>query len=170
MPAIPALSVEGWNEVRKAYEIGVDPSALSQEYGVTLEAIRKRKQREGWLTLQSIENQAQAMREKREQTQGLSRNVPKAEEVAGKSLVERGERHAIRVFEAASAALERSLPTLPDPDNWKTAAIADQMARRAAGMDKQASVTVNVGGLFGGMAEGVTLEVESGEPLETQQE
>lgn len=150
------LGPDGWLDIRRASEMGVDDVTLSQEYGVTRAAIRKRREREGWITAQKLEDQVEAMRAKRSENTIASQVVtgggkiaPKALEVAAKSLAERGDAYGLRVFDYASSAVQKAMDQglLPTPDNWKTVAIADQMARRAAGLDKtsaSANVSVNL--------------------------
>ncbi len=82
----------------------------------------------------------------RNESLGMSRDVLKASGAVAESLANRGEMHALRVFDFASKATQDAIAKgiIGLPESWKTLQIADTLARRAAGLDKNTDQTVSV--------------------------
>jgi hypothetical protein len=104
---------------------------------VSVEAVRQKAYRERWLSPDRIKRRAA----------GLLCGVMPEEllEDAADSWREKGERHRLRVFELAHEALQRA--NLQAPVSWRDALVADNMARRAIGLDEgaaKASPVINV--------------------------
>lgn len=148
--ALTAISPEAWSELRKSSELGVDDVTLSQRFGVTRGSIRIRRLREGWITAEKLESQANAMRDRRVVDAGKKPHVT-ALEVVASTLGERAESYSLRMFDWASGQADKSMKSnaIQPPSNWKELDTADRMARRAAGLDKQTTaVQVNLGSFF----------------------
>lgn len=145
-----ALAVD-WKEVRSASESGLEDEGLAKHYCITRDAIRQRRKREGWATPAAIERE-KLIEEARRKGKGLSNSSvtgvtdTKAAALVALTLQERAEAYGLHVFGRVSQLATDGLDLLQAPDSWKTFAIADQIARRAAGMDKPeaAAVTVNL--------------------------
>lgn len=145
MPAVSPLSKEGWEQLKKASEMGVKDEVLANEYGVTRDAIRLRRSREKWLTMERVE---QHLAERRERMIDTER-YKGALEVVAETLQERAEAYSLNTFNKVSALAKKGLELLPTPDTWKTFQIADTIARRAAGLDRpQTQINVAIGGAF----------------------
>ncbi len=169
MPA--ALAVD-WAEIRSASEQGVSDPDLQAKFGVSKNAIQQRRFREKWITPATIAQEA-LVQQARNKARGMGNQsivrgvseTPTAIAVVASTVAEKGEAHALRVLDFASRMTAEAIAgeKVPTPSNWKELDTADRMARRAAGLDKpQTNVQINVGGMFGAMAEGVTIEVGDG--------
>lgn len=173
MPAAE-LHASAWAEVRKASEAGMPDSELSKEYGVAKTAIRKRRQREAWLTPNRIaqEREIQKIKEQHRTTTSATRShVSPGLSLVGKSLADYAESHPLRMVALIDSRIQEAVKnqSIPQIESWKSLATADQMMRRNLGLDKpEASVNVSVwGGTVetGGEREVGPVEVE-GELLE----
>lgn len=170
------LTPEQWEQVRSAMIAGVDSKRLAFEFGISASTIRDRAMNEKW----PIPNRVKEITEEYQKSkQELSNGIPtvsdkggkSALQVVGETLQEKAEAYGLIVFNKTSEAVKKALDQgLPTPDNWKTLAIADQMARRAAGLDKpQTQVNIALGGIFRSPDQsGVIIESES--PEEPEQE
>ena len=166
MGAKTLISEKGWSEARKAYEHGASPSTITEKFGVTKEALKKRKLREGWRTITAARQEVEAMERERERSLGLSPIVPSGVEVAGEQLLRNGETSSLLASNLALSLLKSATADTLKP----LADIADvstslKVARLAAGMDKQSTqVNVMVGGMFSqSQGEGLTLDVDTSE-------
>lgn len=154
MPAIALLSPEGWAEVRKAYELGVLPSVLSERYDVPVEAIKKRKQREGWKSLDSVQNEVKAMQKVRDESQGLSSDVPCGVKTAAEVLLANGETGSLKASQLLLSLLQKASPNKLQPlQDVGDVVTSLKGIRLAAGMDRAGTeVKVNLA-MFAGSNE-----------------
>ena len=103
--------------------LGASLRDAAEAYGVTLEAIRKRAQRESWPRPEMLASHP---------VQPLA--------VAAQSWAQKGEAHRVQVFAMASRALASIADTPPDLTNWADIERAARLADRAAGLDQSAPV------------------------------
>ncbi len=101
----------------------------------------------------------------------MKRHVTATEAVAD-SLLQNGEKGTLLLSKIGLLSLQNAISEdgktlkIKDLSDIGDVMTAGKAVRLAAGMDKQPAVTVNVGGMFGAMAEGMTVEVESAESQE----
>lgn len=170
MSAISDLSPDQWREVRDASIVGVADETLAEKFGITREAIRQRRFREDWPTMERLrikqrESLALLSEDLRKEVKDpLSRTVTAASVIA-ENLEEIGREHELRIAKYASEkarlALERD--ALPIPQDWKTLDVTDKMVRRSTNLDKpQIQVTTNVFNSDWTASERAVGEVEDG--------
>lgn len=153
MPSGVSYSVD-WQEIRKASEQGVSDVALEEQYGVPRNAIKQRRFREDWITPAKLAEAAEIASIKAKRSNRVTdvtgkQKSPSALAVTAENLGEKAAAYSLKVFEAASKLAQKGLKELPIPDDWKSFNVADQVVRRAAGLDKpQTAVQVNLGGFF----------------------
>jgi hypothetical protein len=125
-----------WPSIRRCVELGVPLKDAAEKFNVTYEAIKKRNQREAWITPAKIEQ--------------LRADVPPASPevippaiVAG-TIAEMGSELKITTLQKTLAAIKRAdLSSLPI-DSWQDAKIAFEVGLKAAGLDSQAGPAVSV--------------------------
>lgn len=114
-----------WSGIQRLIESGaLSYSEAAERMEVSVGALRQRAYRERWLSPERVRKAAAV----------LCRVMP--EEVlkdAAESWHEKGQRHRLRVFELAHESLVHA--ELPAPKTWRDAQVADNMARRAVGLD-----------------------------------
>lgn len=141
------LSVEQWEQIRQAYIAGVPSKRIADEFGITHGSIREAARKAGWPTPTKIKRMVDSAKEQAKEN-GLMTVSDKGSKTAliltSETLSEAAAAYSLAIFDATSKANVRAVTNLPDPTNWKTAAIVDQMARRAAGLDRPESTSVSV--------------------------
>jgi len=141
---------ETWSEIRRASEQGVTDKELERTFGVTRNAIRQHRHREGWVSLMRLEDKIQSMRlaTTGAKTEGDGMESGGMVALVAGSLLERGQKYSLRMFDFASKQAEKAMiDDFEAADTWKKLQIADTLARRAAGLDKnddKTSVSVNL--------------------------
>ena len=118
-----------WRSARFAVENGALYDKVASEFGIGSGTLRKRAQREGWMTPGKVKDAVE--RHELKQRHGMSRDV--ALSALAQSWAEKGEGHRSLVFDRASAAMKSA--KLEPPKNWRDAEIVDKMARKAAGLE-----------------------------------
>lgn len=125
-----------WQSIRRCVELGVPLRDAAEKFGVTYEAIKKRNQREAWVTPAKIEQ--------------MRADVPPASPsaippaiVAG-TIAEMGAELKITTLQKTLQAIKRAdLSSLPI-DSWQDAKTAFDIGLKAAGLDSQAGPAVSV--------------------------
>jgi hypothetical protein len=145
MPNISALSKAEWQEVRRTVESGLGMRETAEHYGVDYEALRKRAQRESWIT-QRVRSEAIA-KYKAENESRESPASPKAIEVIAKTVAEKGEILRLKALELADKGISHALRQDLSVESWQDAKIAWEIGAKAAGIDKSDSTGVTI--LFG---------------------
>lgn len=114
-----------WSGVQRLIESGaLSYAEAAERMEVSVEAVRQRAYRERWLSPERVRRAAGV----------LCRVMPEdVLEDAAESWRERGQRHRLHVFDLAHQALVRA--ELPAPKTWRDAQVADNMARKAVGLD-----------------------------------
>ena len=132
----PRIPKDTWNAVKVAYLAGVSPKEIAQQFGIAENTVSTKVCKAGWNTI----------------IRDAVRTVKPDDEILAKTadLLEmdwksKGSGHRSHVFKLAHAALQKA--NLPAPRTWKDAQIADNMARKAVGLDedKGATAIVQVG-------------------------
>ena len=125
-----------WQSIRRCVELGVPLKDAAEKFNVTYEAVKKRNQRESWITPAKIEH--------------LRADVPPSSPtaispaiVAG-TIAEMGaELKTVTLSKALTAIKRADLASLPI-DSWSDAKTAFEIGLKAAGLDSQAGPAVSV--------------------------
>ena len=115
---------DAWSAAREAAALGVPFRQIAETYGLSLEAVRKRAQRDKWPRPEKLAPPPPP-------------SVPPSA-LAAQSWAERGEQHRAAVFRLASEALARAKPRRLE--EWADIERAARLADRAAGLDKPAAL------------------------------
>ena len=118
-----AVQTPNWRAAREAVALGASLRDTAAAYGVTVDAIRKRAQRESWPRPEMLTSHP---------VQPLA--------VAAQTWAEKGEQHRAQIFKLAQRALSAIADTPPDLTNWADIERAARLADRAAGLDQAAPV------------------------------
>ena len=118
-----AAQTPNWRAAREAVALGASLRDAAEAYGVTLEAIRKRAQRESWPRPEMLASHP---------VQPLA--------VAAQSWAQKGEQHRNQIFSMAQRALASIADCPPELTNWSDIERAARLADRAAGLDQAAPV------------------------------
>ena len=158
-------SSETWTEIRKASEAGCNDNQLSEEHGVSRCSIRKKRQREQWMTPSRLKAEAEAQRVR---TSMLQRNrlspteraglpsppvMPAEESIAARMNAGAEEVGAklMEVILAKVRTLHRDPDSIADPKNLGDLSIMVNTTRKIAGLDKpdnQVAVALNFGAFW----------------------
>jgi hypothetical protein len=87
MANTPVLTDEQWQEARRCAEIGMTLKEVAEDFGVEYEAVKKKAQRENWLTIFKLEKM---LAETKEKEAKLSENTEKSPKVLDSSLSSSG--------------------------------------------------------------------------------
>ena len=178
----PVLTPEQWQEVRRACEAGMSYGEASQKWNVENATIRKRAQREEWITDSRIKVMAEKIIEKESQEKAKaieSRLVTKGELVqnapssAISAVVETFESHRSQTLlglaKLAGKGIQRAIDANLEIENWQDAKIAADIAMKLHNVG-QDSVQVNIAQAFAGMDEGplvsISGDLDEGETVE----
>jgi len=156
MANTPVLTDEQWQEARRCAEIGMTLKEVAEDFGVEYEAVKKKAQRENWLTIFKLERM---LAETKEKEAKLSENSEKSRKVLDSSLSSSGSiekrllafhtANKLGLARAAGKGIETALE-LMDSGEIKPANLQDlktlaDIAKIAWGGDTQAqAVQVNV--------------------------
>jgi hypothetical protein len=167
--AAPMTDSTDWNAIRSVAESGVLLPEVAERFGLPYERVKKRAQRERWLTVAKV----QTLR-KRHTEQALSRSVPlpSKEAVLTESLAELGNQVRFSGLRAASSALAKFAEAPPELQNWSDAKVAVEIAAKIGnwGAD-EAKVQVNLWQGGASMIREVDSprEIEADEPEELEE-
>ena len=164
----PVASPEKWAEIRRTVEAGMSEKEASEVFGIDYETVRKRSQREEWLTEGRILAKAQALRDKaREEIDGKSPAVPMGEqrpETASQAVVSflEGSRSRTlpKLARLAEKGVERAISANLPVENWQDAKIVADIAMKLHNVGQEGvQVNVLVGG--DGGFDGPVVETEA---------
>ena len=106
------ITLEAWEEARRAAEAGLSLREVAEDYGVDYETVKKRAQREEWLTVAKLESLlAERKADKLEVSENSekSRNVPLAAESIAKRLEALHTANKLGLARAAGKGIETAL-------------------------------------------------------------
>lgn len=117
------------------YLNGMTPREISKNFGIPENTIYTKIAKAGW---SKIKKEALAKKPEPQEVEILAK-------VMEENWKEKGAAHRAVVYEMAHKALKSA--KLPTPRSWKDAQIADNMARKAVGLDEEkgSSAVINVG-------------------------
>lgn len=141
------LSKSEWAEVRKAVEAGLSLQEAARAYGLEHETVRKRAQRESWVTNAVREKMLCAAKERLSQVCPTKANLPSSEEVVALTLAQKGETLRHLALQLSEKGLKKAISADLDVKDWQDAKLAWEIGAKAAGLDKGEGASVTV--LFG---------------------
>jgi hypothetical protein len=132
----PTIPKETWDAVKVAYLAGLSTKEIAQQYGLEEQTVATKVCKAGWSKI--IKEAVQTVKPKDE-------ILAKTADLLEMDWKNKGAGHRAHVFKIAHDALKKS--RLPAPRTWKDAQIADNMARKAVGLDEERGNTsvINVG-------------------------
>lgn len=136
----PRIPKETWDAVKVSYLAGLSTKEIAQQYGLEEQTVATKVCKAGWNKI--IKEAVQTVKPKDE-------ILAKTADLLEMDWKNKGAGHRAHVFKIAHEALKKA--SLPAPRSWKDAQIADNMARKAAGLDEErgAVAVVNVGWMHG---------------------
>jgi hypothetical protein len=156
MPAAD-LSPEQWRELKTANEAGVETEELAERFGVTTNAIRQRRYREKWVTPRKVQEEAMVQR-----ARAQARNLPNsgvmpvmpgmsALSITAETLTDKAQEGSLIAASMFLDAIRESLSNggIKAPSTAKDLLTSMKGLRLAGGLDKEAGLTVNIGGFWG---------------------
>ena len=165
MPAISESPAPDWVSIRRCAELGVPLKTLAEKFGVNYEAVKKRNQREDWLTPAKIE---EARAQKLASVPPPSLKDDSAAVVKG-TIAEMGQELQTTVLSKTLAALRKAdLASLPIA-SWQDAKTAVDVGLKAAGLDSAAAPAVSIMLNAGNSPELVEIDARESAPRGTIQ-
>ena len=132
-----------WEDIRRTVEAGVPMGDASKKYGVKYDTLKKRAQRERWLTDSRIKSAIEARKSKKTGT-GIVPH-PSPESVISDSLEGMGtelRQSALAIARSALMSLAKT-GTLPI-ESWQDAKLATEIGLKAAGLDSSNAPPVQI--------------------------
>lgn len=160
MPASP-LTHDEVEQIKIAVESGLTIKEAADKFGVDYEALRKRSQREKWVTIQRMDDEVQKAREKLRMSR--MSQTPSASTVVIETIAERGEKFRSLALAVAQRGMERAKVANLDVESWDDVKKITEIGAKAAGLDKGEGASVTV--LFGAPPAETTFQ----EPDEAQE-
>lgn len=170
MPAVASASPDPediWEQIKLGSIAGIPDERLAREYGVTREAIRKRRSRQAWPSPSRVEmeqekarqalkdgrstllNRKQPIGEEEEAWSQPVTNPASALELIGKTKEEVGELNRMVLLQSLSPILRRAVTERAqdfDPQSIKELVALGSFTHKLADLDKpQTAVQVNLG-------------------------
>ena len=152
--ANPVATQERWLEVRRAVEAGMTQIEASQVFRLSYEAIKKRAQREEWITdgkIKSLIIEKKASPEIVPQGENGQEKAPLAPlppqnalEAVAASLEGYRSRTLLKLAKLAEKGVEKAIDANLNIENWQDAKIAAELALKLHAPQALNSVQVNV--------------------------
>lgn len=152
--ANPVATPERWLEVRRAVEAGMTQIEASQVFRLSYEAIKKRAQREEWITDGKIKALIIEKKESPElvpQGENGQEKAPLAPlppqnalEAVAASLEGYRSRTLLKLAKLAEKGVEKAIDANLNIENWQDAKIAAELALKLHAPQASSSVQVNV--------------------------
>lgn len=161
------ISSEAWEEARRAAEAGLSLREVAEEYGVDYETVKKRAQREEWLTVAKLESLLAERKADKEVSENgeKSLNVPLAAESIVKRLEALHASNKLGLARAAGRGIETALEKM-ESGEIEVSSLQDlqtlaNIAKIAWGGDSNGGSAVQVNVLSSGDYDFVPASVES---------
>jgi hypothetical protein len=123
-----------WQSIRRCAELGVPLKTVAEKFGVNYEAVKKRNQRENWLTPAKLD---EVRAQKLAQVPQSSPDSAPLDVVTG-TVAEMGQELQTTVLSKTLAALKRAnLAALPI-ESWGDAKTAVEVGLKVSGLESQA--------------------------------
>ena len=136
----PNIPKEVWDAVKVSYLSGMTCKQISQRFGIPEKTVSTKAFKAGW---------SKVIKDSINSVVPDEKILEKTADILESEWRSKGAGHRAHVFKIAHEALKRA--TLPAPRSWKEAQIADNMARKAVGLDEEKGNTavVNIGWMHG---------------------
>lgn len=136
----PNIPKEVWDAVKVSYLAGVSVKEISRQYGIPEKTVSTKAFKAGW---------SKIIKESVKTVVPDDKILEKTADLLESEWRSKGAGHRAHVFKIAHEALKKA--SLPAPRSWKDAQIADNMARKAAGLDEERGNTavINIGWMHG---------------------
>lgn len=136
----PRIPKETWDAVKVSYLAGLSTKEIAQQYGLEEQTVATKVCKAGWNKI---------IKDSIKTVVPDNKILEKTADLLEMDWKNKGAGHRAHVFKIAHEALKKA--SLPAPRSWKDAQIADNMARKAAGLDEEkgAVAVVNVGWMHG---------------------
>lgn len=118
---------EVWRQARDAYCLGATLPEIAKEYGINYGTLKDRKKTEKW-----------------PKPAALKAPVAPAEQLAARSLAQRGESHRLMIADMVEKALRQVQATPPALNTWADVQIAAKLGNTALGLDAPAQPVVSL--------------------------
>lgn len=132
----PNIPKEVWDAVKVSYLSGMTCKQISARFGIPEKTVSTKAFKAGW---------SKVIKESIKTVVPDEKILEKTADILESEWRSKGAAHRAHVFKIAHEALKRA--SLPAPRSWKEAQIADNMARKAVGLDEEKGnvAVVNVG-------------------------
>lgn len=122
-----------WDAVKVAYLSGMSCKDIAENFGILENTVQIKVCKEGWNKI---------IKESIKSVTPEPKALEKVADMLESDWKNKGAAHRAHVFKIAHEALKKS--SLPAPRSWKDAQIADNMARKAVGLDEEKGNTAVV--------------------------
>lgn len=132
-----------WASIRRSIEGGADCVQTARVFAVSAKTLQQRARREGWLSPEKVQKTLESGSGAREAFLRLNPQNASVIEAVALTLQAKGELHRKIVFEKAHEAVKKA--AMGPIVKWSDLAIADTIARKAAGLesgDSQVNIAV----------------------------
>ena len=125
-----------WDAVKVAYLSGMSCKDIAENFGILENTVQIKVCKEGWNKI---------IKESIKSVTPEPKALEKVADMLENDWKSKGAAHRAHIYKIAHDALKKS--SLPAPRTWKDAQIADNMARKAVGLDEEKGSTsvINVG-------------------------
>jgi hypothetical protein len=125
-----------WDAVKVAYLSGMSCKDIAENFGILENTVQIKVCKEGWNKI---------IKESVKSVTPAPEALEKVADMLENDWKNKGAAHRAHIYKIAHEALKKS--SLPAPRTWKDAQIADNMARKAVGLDEEKGSTsvINVG-------------------------
>jgi hypothetical protein len=132
----PQIPKGTWEAVKVAYLAGITPKEIAQKFGLEEQTVSTKVCKAGWNKI---------IKEAVQSVDPAEEILAKTADILEMDWKSKGAGHRSVVFKMAHDALKKA--KLPTPRSWRDAQIADNMARKAVGLDEEKGSTsvINVG-------------------------
>lgn len=132
----PTIPKKVWDAVKVSYLAGLSVKEISRQYDIPENTVATKVCKAGWNKI---------IKESIKTVVPEDKILAKTADLLEMEWKNKGAGHRAHVFKIAHEALKKS--SLPAPRTWKDAQIADNMARKAVGLDEEKGnvAVVNVG-------------------------
>ena len=136
----PTIPKKVWDAVKVSYLAGLGTKEIARQYGIPENTVATKVCKAGWNKI---------IKEAVKTVVPENEILEKTADLLEMEWKNKGAGHRAHVFKIAHEALKRA--QLPAPRSWKDAQIADNMARKAVGLDEEKGATaiVNLGWMHG---------------------
>ncbi len=139
-----------WRELKASYFVGGELRALAREAGISENTVLHKAMRDGW-----SKQRGQALAKTHQTRQGTIEEGSKGEPHQSLSIARAGllERHLLNMMAVAGRLSDYSaeLPAQAAFNSVRQIDVADRLARRQLGLDREEKVSVNICQAFSGV-------------------